>query len=263
MGWTRIPKVVSPAEVTVMAERIWAFYAKRGVMQFDPTSWPAGLSSKNQGLRQSGVFNRFANTVTTALIDQLLGAGSWSESEGWGPVLITWPQSGPWQLPHKNWHVDLPVRGYPDRPAAARLFGYISQVGPAGGGTLIVEGSHELARRLITTSPGHDLGQSSDLRRILDRRHPWFRALNRPGGDRLQQFMIDGEEIDGVTVRVIELTGEPGDVVAMMPWTMHNFSMNIAAQPRFMVTHTVMRHDQAFYPAIPHSAKRGPSPVIS
>jgi hypothetical protein len=60
--------------------------------------------------------------------------------------------------------------------------------------------------------------------------------------------MIDGDEVDGVRVRVVELTGQPGDVVAMMPWTMHNFSMNTTPRPRFMVTHTIMRHDQTYYP---------------
>ena len=53
--------------------------------------------------------------------------------------------------------------------------------------------------------------------------------------------MVDGDEIDGVHVRVAELTGRAGDVVVMQPWTLHNFSMNCADVPRFMVTHTVFR----------------------
>ncbi len=53
--------------------------------------------------------------------------------------------------------------------------------------------------------------------------------------------MTDGDEIDGVRVRVAELTAEAGDVVVMQPWTLHNLSMNCASGPRCMVTHTVFR----------------------
>jgi hypothetical protein len=44
--------------------------------------------------------------------------------------------------------------------------------------------------------------------------------------------------IDGVTVRVRELTGHAGDVAFMLPLTLHNVSMNCGDRPRFMVTHT-------------------------
>jgi hypothetical protein len=260
VGWTRLPAVAPTEAVAAMNERIWAFYAKRGVARSEPDTWPVGFSGKNQGLRQSGVFNRFANPVTDAVIDLLLGEGTWSETEAWGPALVTWPQPGPWQLPHQNWHFDLPAAGPPDQPTAARLFGFVSHVEPHGGGTLVVEGSHELVRRLVATAPD-TIVPSSELRKSLNRRYPWFDALTRAGGERMAPFMIDGDEVDGVRVRVHELTGMPGDVVAMMPWTMHALSMNTSRRPRFMVTHTVMRHDQNFYPKTPASAKRGPAPA--
>ena len=259
VGWTRLPAVVPTEAVATMNERIWAFYGKRGVARNEPDTWPVGFSGKNQGLRQSGVFNVFANPVTYAVIDLLLGEGTWSETEAWGPALVTWPQSGPWQLPHQNWHFDLPAVGDPDRPAAARLFGFLSHVEPHGGGTLVVEGSHELVHRLVAAAPD-TVVPSGELRKTLNRHYPWFAALSRACGKRIERFMIDGDEVDGVRVRVHELTGMPGDVVAMMPWTMHTLSMNTTNQPRFMVTHTVMRHDQSFYPKAPASAKRGPAP---
>lgn len=256
-GVTRARGAVPARDVETMTERVWALFERRGVRRDDRSTWPVGLAGKNQPLRQSGALNGFANDVTAALVDDLLGLGSWTDSEAWGPALVTWPQPGPWQLPHKVWHFDLPGRGHPDRPEAARLFGFLSAVGPHGGGTLVVEGSHELVRRLVAGSPDHDAGSSSDLRKALNRRHPWFAALGREGPDRVQQFMVDGDEIDGVRVRVAELTGEPGDVTVMLPWTMHNFSMNCSTEPRLMVTHTVLRRDQRFYPVVPRSSKRG------
>ena len=244
-----------------MTARVWALFERRGVRRDDRSTWPAGFASKNQPLRQSGALNLFANGVTHAIIDELLGAGTWMETEAWGPALVTWPQPGPWQLPHKAWHFDLPGRGEPDCPEAARLSGFVSAVVPQGGGTLVVEGSHELVRRLIARTPDHDAGSSSELRKTLARQHPWFAALLGHGADRARQFMVDGDEVDGVRVRVAELTGEAGDVTVMLPWTMHNFSMNCSSAPRLMVTHTVLRTDQRFYPSAPRSAKRGAPPV--
>jgi hypothetical protein len=260
IGIARLPGVVSTTDVNAMTDRVWRFFETRGVRRDAPSTWPVGYGSKHQGLRQSGAFNPFANVVTNAVVDELLGERWWEETEAWGPALVTWPQPGPWVLPHKIWHFDVPGRGNPDRPEVARLFGFISEVGPRGGGTLVVEGSHELVRRLVAEAPSQDAGQSSELRKQLSARYPWFRALTRAGGDRIEQFMIDGDEIDGVRVRVAELTGSPGDVTVMMPWTLHNLSMNCSDQPRFMVTHTVMRHDQRVYAATPRSAKRGPPP---
>jgi hypothetical protein len=259
--WTRLESIVLGADIDAIADRMWAFFAKRGIDRQDRRTWPVGFTGKTQGLRQSGVFNVFATPTTAGLVDQLLGAGQWGEAEAWGPALVTFPQPGPWELSHKNWHFDLPARGDPQRPAAARLFGFVSHVAPQGGGTLVVQGSHELVCRIVSRSPDHDAGQSADVRHQLAAMHPWFAALGRAGKGRLQQFMLDGDEIDGVRVQVAELTGRPGDVVAMMPWTLHNMSMNCATVPRFMVTHTILRHDQTFYPGAPASSKRGPAPA--
>lgn len=260
-GWTRLEAMVSPADVDGIMDRLWAFFAKRGIDRHHPGTWPVGLTLKNPGIRQSGIFEVFATPTTAALVDELLGAGSWGDDTKWGPALVTFPQPGPWQLPHKNWHFDLPGRGNPDRPAAARLFGFVSHVEDQGGGTLVVQGSHELVRRMVSTSPDHDAGQSLDLRQKLAGMHPWFAALAHPGNGRVEQFMLDGDEVDGVPVKVAELTGRPGDVVAMMPWTLHNFSMNCAATPRFMVTHTVLRDDHTFYPANGAAPERGAAPA--
>lgn len=260
-GVTRMRRAVALRDVEAMTDRVWSLFERRGIRRGDRSTWPVGLGSKNQALRQSGALNGFANEVTKALVDDLLGTGTWRETEAWGPALVTWPQPGPWTLPHKVWHFDVPGRGDPDRPEAARLFGFLSSVAPRGGGTLVVEGSHELVRRLVALTPDHDAGQSSDLRKALCRRHRWFAALMRESTDGVRQFMVDGDEIDGVRVRVAELTGEPGDVSVMLPWTMHNFSMNCAPEPRLMVTHTVLRHDQRFYDAVPRSSKRGGPPA--
>lgn len=241
-GVTQVGRAITRATAATMAEAVWAALADRGIRRADPSTWPEGFLTKNQALRTRGVFEPFNSPLVVGVGDQLLGAGRWEARQGWGPALVTFPQPGPWRLPHQAWHFDLPGRGDPDAIPALRLFGFVGDVTPRGGGTLVVEGSHHLVRRLVAASLGHDAGRSSDLRKQLAAAHPWFKALLREGGaDRDHQLMIEGDEIDGVRVRVTELTAAAGDIVVMHPWTMHNMSMNCLTAPRLAVTHTLYR----------------------
>ena len=242
-GVVPIPGVVDRAVAAQMADAVWAFLAGRGIDRAQPSTWPHGFVSKHQGLRKRRVFDGFDTELTAAIVNDLLGAGAWHAKERWGPALVTFPQPGPWTVPHKIWHFDLPGRGDPDQPQVVRLFGYVTDVVSRGGATVVVEGSHELVRRMVAASPEHDAGSSAVLRKKLIANNPWFRALCREGGDRVRQFMLDGDEIAGVRVRVAELTADAGDLVVMLPWTMHNLAMNCATEPRFMVTHSIYRID--------------------
>jgi hypothetical protein len=71
--------------------------------------------------------------------------------------------------------------------------------------------------------------------------HPWLRGLWEPGhgGDRIQRCLRDGTVVDGVPLRVIELTGEPGDVVVMHSDCFHAPAPNRRAEPRMMLTEMI------------------------
>jgi hypothetical protein len=127
------------------------------------------------------------------------------------------------------------------------VFGYAATVKPRGGATLLVEGSHELVRRLIAASATGTAGQSAHVRRRPVRRAEWFQSLCSAGGERIQQLMIDGDEVDSVPVRVIEATGAAGDVCIMHPWMLHDIAMNCADRPRVMMTQTYLRDDNPYY----------------
>ncbi len=59
--------------------------------------------------------------------------------------------------------------------------------------------------------------------------------------DRKRRFMDNGAKVDGVEVRVVELTGDPGDVILMHPLMLHAASRNCAATPRIVLNTTVYR----------------------
>jgi hypothetical protein len=215
------------ADALAIADRVWGAYAEHGIKRDDTTTWPHGFQVEFlRRLRKRGVFKPFDNDTVRAAITEIIGEPRPSRDPWRGP-LISFPTPGPWVLPKSGWHCDLAPRGSPDRPAELRMFGFVTDVAPQGGGTLVIEGSHELIRRMVAEAPDHDAGHSTTVKKRLFKDHPWFKAPS-----------LEPTVIDGVTVRVRELTGQPGDVVFMLPWTLHNISMNCADQPRFMVTHT-------------------------
>jgi hypothetical protein len=56
------------------------------------------------------------------------------------------------------------------------------------------------------------------------------------GGDRIRRYMNDGTVVDGVPLRVVELAGEPGDVILMHSDCFHAAAPNRLTEPRMMLT---------------------------
>lgn len=233
-GITRLAGWIPRPDAEGIADAVWDDLARRGIARHDRSTWPVGFLAKNQQIRKRDCFAPYSTPALDTLLHAGLGLDG-AQYQAWG-ALISFPDPGPWTVPHKIWHFDVPGRGDPDRPSVGRLFAYATDVGPRAGATLAVEGSHELVRRMVATAPGHDAGSSADIRKRLITTHPWFRALSREGGDRIRRFMVDGDEIDGVRVRVVELTGRAGDLTIMLPWTMHNIAVNCGDGPRLMAT---------------------------
>jgi hypothetical protein len=246
-GFTYLRRVVAPDDAAAIEDRIWTFLAGRGIERADRTTWPSGLLTGIQDLRKSKAFAPFSNDRVSAAMDDLLGAGTWSQNNDAGQALLSFPEPGPWRVPYRTWHFDLPAKGDTDRLYVVRIFGYAATVEPRGGATLFVEGSPELVRRMVCDAPGNDAGQSSDVRKSLIARSAWFKALCKTGGDRVDRFMLDGDEVDGIRVRVIEATGDAGDVCLMHPWMLHNIAMNCADRPRFMMTQTYLHKENVYY----------------
>jgi hypothetical protein len=234
-GVVHLPGFVDRDTAAAVADHAWTLLGRRGVHRDDPRSWPVGRPAKLQFLARADVYRPFTGPALDALADAVLGSGRWVELNRPTP-LLSFPEPGPWTVPTAGWHIDLPARGPAAPPVALRVLGLVEAVAPGGGGTVAVEGSHELIRRLVAEREG-DAGSSAAARSALCNRHEWFRELTRPGGDRGRY--LGPVEVDGVTVRVVELTGEPGDAFLLHPWTLHAQAANAAAAVRSMFTHTL------------------------
>lgn len=246
---------LDPEVAGSVADRVWSILGRRGLDRGDPTTWPSGIQSKLQALRQAEVFAPFLTPEVDAFADEVLGPSAWAHMDA-PQALVTFPEPGPWVVPHGSWHFDFPARGSISPPDALRLLAFVEPVDPRGGGTLVVEGSHALTIALMNRSDRGDAGSSADVRRKL-RRHPWFDALfSRDGngddagggGDRNgRRRFFEPVEIDGVEVKVTELTGGAGEIFAMHPWTLHARSTNTGQRVRSMCSHSILRHGNVFY----------------
>ena len=175
-------------------------------------------------------------------IAQILGS-SWRAEEDWGGLLFTPPsvEITPWNVNTGNWHWDRNPFGLVGGTSSGlQIFMFLDEVQPGGGGTLIVEGSPELLLRYHETIPPDARNRKrSSIRKGFYKTHPWLIYLNYQLDEpevRMEKLMHRVTLIDDVPVRVIELTGKPGDAIICHPIILHSGSQNRASMPRFMIS---------------------------
>jgi len=237
VGLLRLSAAIAASEAEAMCVRVWADLEKRhGVRRGACETWPRAQATGFQSLNRSGAFSAMANPVVMGVLDDLLGDGGWRAPKRWGLALVTFPNAEVWDVPHRSWHFDFMAPAAAATLPGIRIFGFLNHVLPGGGGTLGVAGSHRLVRDRSACGEASDEGHSAELRKTLMREEPWLRALCSPGGgDRVQRFMHEGAVRAGVELRVVEMTGAPGDVIVMHPWLLHAAAPNCRDQPRIMV----------------------------
>ncbi len=196
-----------------MRRRVWARLSRLGVREDDPSTWSAAvLTGLSKSIKRDAVFTATGSPAVTGAVDHLLGPGEWIRPPDWGTILVTFPglpePGRPWTLPARSWHTDYGFDLDPVPLPGVKVFAFISDVGPRGGGTLAIAGSHRVvARYARSVSP--DYRRDRHVMERFLRHDDWFRALSRPGGDpgRTGRFMDRDHQAGGITVRVTELTG--------------------------------------------------------
>ncbi|MDX2169971.1 MAG: hypothetical protein SF182_23075 [Deltaproteobacteria bacterium] len=243
-GFTRLTACTRD-EAAAMADAVWETLARvHGVVRDDRRSWRGAHPSRLDGTPERPAFAPLHGGALHAALDALLGAGEWAVPKRWGAVLVSFPVGqGAWTVPSAVWHADLPF-AVPAQPLpGVKVFVYLADIAPGGGGTLLLAGSHRLVERFVA---GRSVAERADTRRLrlaFFASHPWLRELVDPkaGGDRVARFMQDGCEIDGVPLRVVDPAASAGEVILTHPWTMHCRSLNCADTPRMMRTTDIYR----------------------
>lgn len=239
-GWLRLRAALSRADALRMQARMWdELRAVHGIARERRETWyqPRATlrAAKRDPLQQA-----IASAALLGAIDTLLGAHRWRVPSSWGIVLVTFPdRSGDaWTVPTSGWHYDFDLLDNATALRGLQVFAFLGRVVEHGGATLVVEGSHLLATRFVASlSPEDRACDHQTLRRRFLRHDPWLRALTGRAAapaDRVACLLGASSSESGLALRVVELTGEPGDVIVCHPLLLHVASRNVAAEPRFM-----------------------------
>ncbi len=203
-----------------------------GILRDDPATWRRILADLKRAKADPGQHAILTPRVRD-VIDGLIGQ-NWAAPKDWGRAIVTFPEPGDWDVPTQLWHWDSEVDMHRDALNGLLVVGFVGTVTTGGGGTLLLCGSHRLLAAVAGRLPE---GKPARRREWLYRSEPWLAALAGFGPsplDRRAVFMTQGAEVEGVPLRVVELTGEPGDMVFCHPAIIHCVSPNRGAWPRMM-----------------------------
>ena len=242
-GLLHLPTAICDEHVTAMRDRLWGELDKKYQTRRDaPETWPAGLVHGLQQPGKAGAFGNMACPALMAALDELFAPERWQRPARWGTPLVTFPSPGhPWRLPHQVWHLDVSGDlGAHWQHAEVTVFAFLAGVASHGGATLAVTGTHRLLQKL-SDKPGKV--RSAQARVMLSRADPWLKDLwSKEAADAgMRRFMEEGAVVDDVPLKVVEITGAPGDVVIMHPCILHTTSANCLDTPRLVLRQGVYR----------------------
>jgi hypothetical protein len=183
-GVVRLRGAFSGDESAAMRRRVWARLARLGAAEDDPATWAtADVTGLSKAIKRDAAFAALGSPAVRGAVDDLLGRGAWDPPREWGTIMFTFPgQARPWLLPARSWHADWGWDFYPEPLFGVKVFAFVAEVGPRGGGTLVITGSHQVTARFAAALPQGQPFAGHLLLRYL-RGDEWFRALTRPGDD--------------------------------------------------------------------------------
>jgi len=255
-GYVLLKEAMPREQALAAREFLWGKLAERaGVLRDDRTTWTQPMVNMRETFRNEA-FDRCNSARFADAIEELVGSGRvlerhvWGEGErlpgwGWWPVNFSYGDDEEWTVPKAGWHWDgIQFRHYVDAPDQGLLcLCLFSDIGPRGGGTLVVEGSHRPVARFLARWPeGIEL---KDAVPAFMSEHPYFTQLTgrnqreETAKQRVESFMNRSYvDADGTELRVVETTGEAGDVILCHPFLIHAASPNHSGIPRFMCNRT-------------------------
>ena len=130
-------------------------------------------------------------------------------------------------VPNSIWHSDTPnVPG--EGLTGVIVLGFINHVRPRGGGTMVITGSH----RLFETS---NSAITSKMAKRKLKKYPYFRELLSSKSTDRERFFTEPGYVNDIELKLVELTGEPGDAYFVNGSVLHTITRNYQPDPRMMV----------------------------
>jgi hypothetical protein len=239
-GCVVVRQAFSRDDALAMERRWWRELEEtHGIRRDDRSSWRP-IRGDLKAAKHDPIQAKILTERVRGVLDDLLGQDAWSPPGNWGRAIATFPCPGAWDVPTRRWHWDNPffVNRDVEHPTALFVVSFIGSVAPRGGGTLILSGSPRLLTQQERRAPASQRGElGAEVWDRFGRSDPWLMALtgHAPSpADRIAAFMDRETIVDRVPLRVVELTGEPGDMVFCHPVMVHCVGPNRGERPRFM-----------------------------
>lgn len=214
-GYLMVPQVFSPTLAEQIVPMVWT---ELGLDPHNQSDWHQPMVILEKVIESSPVPQMYTDRYL-GTIDDLCGPGRWRSTQGagWWPILFPGFAGSPWQPPKSGWHMDGTLAhnhlGAPGRGLIGlELFTLIE---PADGGTMIRVGSHRDTVRILWASEPEGLN-GIDLENKVT-----AASDHRP---------------------VHEMTGRPGDVLLMHPYTVHAASANTGSRVRILSNKPIWLH---------------------
>lgn len=236
-GWVRVDGAFSADDAATIRSVTWDAIEKQTSMRRDdPSTWTFEFPDHLDHLKGHPAFKAVGSERLRSAIGELLGTDEWKAGKGWGANFVVMPTSRPFDVAGGTWHVDWAYDAPLDPVPGVQVISLYGDVAPQAGGMQIIEGSHRVVAAFAAANelpPKH-----AKRRQLIMRSHPWLVALNEQASpeDRVQRFMVDGGDVDGVPVRVVECAGREGDVYLIHPLVFHCRPTNAGTSPRFMLS---------------------------
>jgi len=236
-GWMRVRAAFSVDEAAAMRAAAWRKLGQSGIRRDDPSTWTSERPEHLQEAKDDPAFQAVGSVRLLEAIDAALEGQPYEKPTNWGALFLAFPSTQPWNVPARGWHADANYLSALSPPAGVRTHALFGDVAARGGGTLIVAGSHRLVHKFFTDNPPRPGTRGAAYRELLQG-HPYLRDLQTEGDadERLARFIDGAEEHAGISLQVVENTGEAGDVILLHPLVLHVATPNTSKAPRFLLS---------------------------
>lgn len=225
-GVLKITNIIPPDRLAYVRQKITD---QLGSVPEDPASWEKLKSSLLKPLGRDSQCVVIDSEPVKNAIDALLGP-DWKRPASGGnwfcnaPTQQAPPQSARDLIPRGLWHWD----GRPDLQDHRDLWAFspLADLPPNSGGTWLLAGSHRMVLDFYAElSSEQNQSPSKKVKKWFTAAHPWFRTLNNDEA-------LDQTNQPTEPMTLLNVSGNPGDVVFMKTFTIHSMPAYVGPGPR-------------------------------
>ncbi len=240
-GWVRVHGAFPADAAASMCRAIWEALDRVGIIRDDPATWTKTRPEHLQHLKSHPAFRAIGTERTLASIREVLAGRNLPLPNNWGAFFLHFPTQGDWRVPDSGWHLDGDYAGDLDPPCGVLIHAMLTDVGPRGGGTNVLNASHRLVHKWFRENVPAPGAKSAQLRKSLQH-HPYLKDLCTAGdsAERIAPFPRARRNDRCMPLQVVENVASAGDLILMHSLLLHAVpAAHPGRGPRFLLSTSV------------------------